>query len=49
MIGRKTRMRLRHYLERGISKSALAWQLGISRDTATCANTRPTGYAASRS
>ena len=33
MIGRETRMLLRHYLEHGTSKSALARQLGISRDT----------------
>jgi transposase len=33
MIGRETRMQLRHYLAQGASKSALARQLGISRDT----------------
>ena len=33
MIGRETRMLLRHYLEQGGSKSALARRLGISRDT----------------
>lgn len=33
MIGRETRMLLRHYLEQGGSKSAVARQLGISRDT----------------
>src|SRR5215510_1335519 len=33
MIGRETRMLLRHYLEQGGSKSGLARQLGISRDT----------------
>jgi len=33
MFGRETRMLLRHYLEQGASKSALARQLGISRDT----------------
>lgn len=33
MIGREIRMVLRHYLEQGGSKSALARQLGISRDT----------------
>lgn len=33
MIGRETRMLLRHYLEQGGSKSALARQWGISRDT----------------
>ncbi len=33
MIGRETRMLLRHYLAHGMSKSALARQLGISRDT----------------
>ena len=33
MIGRETRMLLRHYLEQGASKSALARRLGISRDT----------------
>jgi transposase len=33
MIGREKRMLLRHYLEQGVNKSALARQLGISRDT----------------
>src|SRR6185295_7389465 len=33
MFGRETRMLLRHYLEQGTSKSALARQMGISRDT----------------
>src|SRR3954468_16137223 len=33
MFGRETRMLLRHYLQQGTSKSALARQLGISRDT----------------
>ena len=33
MVGRERRMLLRHYLEQGGSKSALARQLGISRDT----------------
>jgi hypothetical protein len=33
MIGRETRMLLRHYLAQGASKSALARQLGVSRDT----------------
>lgn len=33
MFGRETRMLLRHYLEHGRSKSALARQLGVSRDT----------------
>ena len=33
MIGRERRMLLRHYLAQGASKSALARQLGISRDT----------------
>ena len=33
MHGRETRMLLRHYLEQGTSKSALARQLGVSRDT----------------
>ena len=33
MIGRETRMLLRHYLGQGASKSALARQLGVSRDT----------------
>ena len=33
MIGRQTRMLLRHYLAQGVSKSALARELGISRDT----------------
>lgn len=33
MVRRETRMLLRHYLEQGASKSALARRLGISRDT----------------
>src|SRR5205814_9038676 len=33
MFGRETRMLLRHYLEQGTSKSTLARQLGVSRDT----------------
>src|ERR1700754_2816582 len=33
MIGRETRMLLRHYLEQGTSKSALARRLGVHRDT----------------
>src|SRR5262245_23299435 len=33
MFGRETRMLLMHYLEQGTSKSALARQLGVSRDT----------------
>src|SRR5262245_62681797 len=33
MFGRETRMLLRHYLDHGASKSALARQLGVSRDT----------------
>jgi transposase len=33
MFGRETRMLLRHYLEQGTSKSALARQLGVSRET----------------
>jgi transposase len=33
MFGRETRMLLRHYLEHGKSKSALARELGVSRDT----------------
>jgi transposase len=33
MFGRETRMLLRHSLEQGTSKSALARQLGVSRDT----------------
>src|SRR5262245_55110230 len=33
MFRRETRMLLRHYLEQGGSKSALARQLGVSRDT----------------
>ena len=33
MFGRETRMLLRHYLEQGTSKSALARELGVSRDT----------------
>jgi transposase len=33
MCGRETRMLLRHYLEQGTSKSALARKLGVQRDT----------------
>ena len=33
MFGRETRMLLRHYLEQGASKSALARRLGVHRDT----------------
>jgi len=33
MFGRETRMLLRHYLEQGTSKSALARRLGVHRDT----------------
>ncbi len=33
MIGRETRMLLRRYLAQGASKSELARQLGVSRDT----------------
>jgi transposase-like protein len=33
MHGRETRTLLRHYLEQGARKSALARQLGLSRDT----------------
>lgn len=33
MFGWETRMLLRHYLEQGTSKSAVARQLGVSRDT----------------
>ena len=33
MIGREKRMLLRHYLERGMSKAAIARHLGISRRT----------------
>ena len=33
MFGRETRMVLRHFLEQGTSKSALARQLGVSRDS----------------
>ena len=33
MFGRETRMLLRHYLEHGKTKSALARELGVSRDT----------------
>lgn len=33
MLGRETRMLLRHYLEHGTTKSALARKLGVSRDT----------------
>ena len=32
MFGRETRMLLRHYLEHGTTKSALARKLGVSRD-----------------
>lgn len=33
MIGRETRVLLRHYLERGMSKAAVARELGVSRRT----------------
>ena len=33
MIGRETRVLLRHYLERGMSKAAIARQVGVSRRT----------------
>lgn len=33
MIGREKRMRLRHYMEQGMSITALSQRLGISRDT----------------
>src|SRR5687767_2351311 len=33
MFGRETRMVLKHYLEHGTTKSALARELGVSRDT----------------
>jgi transposase len=33
MIGRETRVLLRHYLEQGVSKAAIARELGISRRT----------------
>lgn len=33
MHGQETRMLLRHYLEQGVSKRALARKLGVSRDT----------------
>lgn len=33
MIGREKRMLLRHYLEDGHGRSAIARKLGISRDT----------------
>lgn len=33
MFGRETRMLLKHYLEQGATKSALARQFGVSRDT----------------
>ena len=33
MFGRETWMLLRHYLEQGTSKRALAQRLGVSRDT----------------
>jgi len=33
VCGRETRRLLRHYLEQGTRKSALARQLGVSRDT----------------
>jgi transposase len=33
MFRRETRMRLKHYLEQGATKSALARRLGVSRDT----------------
>ena len=33
MIGRETRVLLRHYLEEGASKAAVARRLGVSRRT----------------
>jgi transposase-like protein len=33
MFGRETRMLVRHYLEHGKTKSALAREFGVSRDT----------------
>ena len=33
MIGRETRVLLRHYLEQGMSKAAIARQVGVSRRT----------------
>ena len=33
MIGRETRVLLRHYLEQGMSKAAIARELGINRRT----------------
>ena len=33
MFGRETRMLLRHYLAQGLSKTAIARRLGLSRDT----------------
>ena len=33
MIGRETRVLLRHYLEQGMSKAAIARQLGVNRRT----------------
>jgi len=33
VIGREKRMLLRHYLDEGLSKSAIARKLDLSRDT----------------
>ena len=33
MIGRGRRVLLRHYLEQGMTKAAIARQVGVSRDT----------------
>ena len=33
MIGRGKRVLLRHYLEQGMTKAAIARQVGVSRDT----------------
>ena len=48
MFGRETRMLMRHYLEQGSSKSELARQLGVSRDTIHRLDSRRRSGARSR-
>ena len=40
MIGRETRVLLRHYLEEGASKAEVARRLGVSR----CIRSAPSGH-----
>ena len=40
MIGREKRVLLRHYLEQGMNKAAIARDLGISRRTVTAGSRR---------